>query len=85
MSDTTATVRLFAALRDAAGTGEVSVPAPTTLPALLALLAGTYGERFAARLEIAAVMLDGLPVDRSAEVTVPAGSEVALLPPFAGG
>lgn len=84
-SDGTATVRLFAALRDAAGTGEVTVAAPAPLDRVLAELCDRLGERFAARLELAAVMVDGIPVDRSGDQVVGVGAEVALLPPFAGG
>jgi molybdopterin converting factor small subunit len=85
MVDGNASVRLFAALRDAAGTGQVDVPAPVPLPQLLADLETAFGERFATRLAIAAVMVDGDPVARDADVVVSPGSEVALLPPFAGG
>ena len=79
------TVKLFAALRDAAGTGEVLVAAPTTLPTLLQELSERFGQRFADRLGVAAVMVDGMPTDPESERPVPAGAEVALLPPFAGG
>jgi molybdopterin synthase sulfur carrier subunit len=81
----TATVRLFAALRDAAGTDLVEVAAPASLSVVLADLAARLGSRFAERLPLAAVVLDGTPVDREADVVVPPGAEVALLPPFAGG
>lgn len=84
-AESTATVHLFAALRDAAGTGRTTVPAPTPLPRLLADLDARFGPRFAERRAIAAVMIDGEPVDREADVQVGAGQEVALLPPFAGG
>ncbi len=79
------TVRLFAALRDAAGTGEIVVDAPVELSVLLDDLCSTLGERFATRLPLAAVMIDGIPVPREGVVMVAAGVEVALLPPFAGG
>lgn len=85
MVDANATVRLFAALRDAAGTGSVQVPAPVALSALLQDLQSRFGDRFAARLAIAAVMVDGSPVDPASGVEVRPGQEVALLPPFAGG
>ncbi|MEE8600580.1 MoaD/ThiS family protein [Euzebya tangerina] len=80
-----ATVKLFAALRDAADTAEVTVPAPASLADVLIALEGRFGERFAARLEIAAVMVDGVPVDNPTEVSIAPGAEIALLPPFAGG
>lgn len=85
MVDAYATVHLFAALRDAAGTGEVTVTAPLPLTRLLADLETRFGERFAARMAIAAVMVDGVPVDRTADLLITVGQEVALLPPFAGG
>lgn len=86
MSDqATATVRFFAALRDAAGTSQCDVGAPVQLPVMLADLTERFGERFAARVQIAAVMVDGTPVDRNGDILIPAGAEVALLPPFAGG
>jgi molybdopterin converting factor small subunit len=59
-SQGTATVRLFAALRDAAGPGEVTVAAPAPLDRILADLCDRFGQRFAARLELAAVMVDGV-------------------------
>ncbi len=80
-----ATVVLFAALRDAADTAAVEVDAPVRLDVLLGDLADRFGPRFAERSRIAAVMVDGTPVDRDEDVTIPAGAEVALLPPFAGG
>jgi molybdopterin converting factor small subunit len=82
----TATVRLFAALRDAAGTDVVEVGAPVPLVELLADLEGRFGRRFAERLALAAAMVDGTPADKAdGDAVVPAGAEVALLPPFAGG
>ncbi|CAN5474252.1 hypothetical protein BH23ACT9_BH23ACT9_02130 [soil metagenome] len=85
MVDANATVKLFAALRDAAGTGTVTVAAPVPLQTLLGDLCARFGGRFADRLAIAAVMVDGNPVDRGADLWVGPGAEVALLPPFAGG
>lgn len=84
-ADQQATVMLFAALRDAAGTGQVVVDAPVGLAELLADLATRFGEPFSHRVTIAAIMVDGNAVDRDEAVTIPPGAEVALLPPFAGG
>lgn len=84
-SDGTATVKLFAALRDSAGANEITIDAPVALPALLADLTSRFGQRFADRLSIAAVMVNGDPVPRDSQTVVPVGAEVALLPPFAGG
>lgn len=84
-SDGTATVKLFAALRDSAGTPEVTIDAPVALSALLADLTVRFGRHFGERLSIAAVMVNGDPVPRDSDTLVPADAEVALLPPFAGG
>lgn len=77
-------VRLFAALRDAAGTGRTTSDAPT-LTALLDELRERYGSRFAARLTVATVVLDGEPTDPSHDRPLDDVGEVALLPPFSGG
>jgi len=76
-------IRLFAALRDAAGTAEVELP-PAELGDLLDELGERFGARFTAVLGHASVMVDGRRLaDRGAKV--PDGSELALLPPFSGG
>lgn len=85
MPDAQVTVKLFAALRDAAGVGEVHVPAPTDVAAIRRDLSERFGQKFADRLQIAAVMVDGQPVAPDSTTPVAAGAEVALLPPFAGG
>jgi sulfur-carrier protein len=76
-------VRLFAALREAAGVAEVEV-APGTLGSVLADLRGRFGERFGAVLGYASVLVDG---ERRSDPAspVPDGAELALLPPFSGG
>ena len=50
-------VRMFAALREAAGTGEAEID-PGPLPDVLAALCSAYGEPFATRLAICTVLLD---------------------------
>lgn len=79
------TVLLFAALRDAAGTGSVDLPAPTTVGEVTAELVATFGSDFARRLQAAAVMVDGVPAPNEPDHVLHPGAEVALLPPFAGG
>lgn len=76
-------VRLFAALREAAGVTEVQVP-PGTLGGLLAELRDRFGERFTAVLAYSSVLVDG---ERRSDPAgpVPDGAEVALLPPYSGG
>lgn len=76
-------IRMFAALREAAGTAEVELP-PGTLGELLDTLRGRYGERFAAVLGYSSVLVDTERRDDPA-LPVPDGAEVALLPPFSGG
>jgi molybdopterin synthase sulfur carrier subunit len=76
-------VRLFAALRDAAGTSEVQL-APAPLGELLDLLRARFGARFTEVLGYASVMVDGeRRTDPAGQVAD--GAEVALLPPFSGG
>lgn len=78
------TVRLFAALRDAAGTAEVQA-APGTVPAIVADLCDRFGEPFATRVRVASGMLDGQRVALDEPHDAPDGAELALLPPFSGG
>ncbi len=77
-------VRLFAALREAAGVGEVAVD-PALLPTLLDGLRDRFGDLFTRRLSQASVLVDGRRLQQDAAVEVPDGAEVALLPPFSGG
>lgn len=78
------TVRMFAALREAAGETSVEVPAGTVAEVLDAVRA-RYGEGFTNRLALATVLVDGDVVAHDAATPVPDGAEVALLPPFSGG
>lgn len=77
-------VRLFAALRAAAGTTHVTSAAPD-VPTLLAELRERFGEPFAGRLGVATVIVDGQPVDPAETVPLTDAREVVLLPPFSGG
>ena len=77
-------VRLFAALREAAGTDVVEV-APAPLAELLAALSERFGEPFSTRLEVASVLVDGDPTPKGADDALRDGAEVALLPPVSGG
>lgn len=79
------TVRLFAALRDAAGSSRVEVAA-TTVAGMLAELATRHGDVMARRLQVATVVVDGdqvAPDDTSVDLA--AADEVVIMPPFAGG
>jgi sulfur-carrier protein len=76
-------IRLFAALREAAGVPEVEASA-APLGAILDDLADRFGDRFAAVLGYSSVLVNGERwPDRNAPV--PDGAELALLPPFSGG
>lgn len=78
------TVRMFAALREAAGESSTQVD-PGTVAEILDTVRARYGEPFASRLAVATVLLDGDAVAHDAATPVPDGGELALLPPFSGG
>lgn len=77
-------VRLFAALRDAAGVAHVDVEAGPVVD-LLAGLRERFGEPFTSRLARSKVVLGDEEVAATSTRPVPDGAEVALLPPFSGG
>lgn len=79
-------VRLFASLRDAAGSAEVEAQAGP-LTDVLDDLRRRYGEPFSARLAVSSILVDGDAVSGAAvaAVDVADGSEVVLLPPVSGG
>lgn len=80
----TVRVRMFAALREAAGAGETTA-APGRLPDVLDALRARHDRRFTEILAISTVLVDGRPTPRDAAVEVPDGAELALLPPVSGG
>lgn len=77
-------IRLFAALREAAGASETLVQADR-LSHLLDVLRARYGEPFASRLSRASILVDGEPVSHEEDVSLRGVDEVVLLPPFSGG
>jgi molybdopterin synthase sulfur carrier subunit len=85
MMDGTVTVRYFAGARAAAGVSEESVDAAgRPVSELLERLAARHGDRLAAVLAVASILVDGVTAhDR--EQRLPAGAVVDVLPPFAGG
>ena len=75
-------LRLFAAAREAAGTGRTDIEG-ATVAEVLATASATFGPAFAAVLPTCRVLVNGEPAgDTSA---VHEGDEVAVLPPVSGG
>ena len=77
-----ATLRLFASIREAAGTGRAEFDA-ATVGELIDKAAARFGPDFVALLPICRVWVNGEASD-TAEPLRP-GDEVALLPPVSGG
>jgi sulfur-carrier protein len=77
-----ATLLLFAAAREAAGTRSLQLPGATVGDVLDAAVA-QCGDHLAKVIAHSKVWLDGDETDRSAAVTD--RSEVAVLPPVSGG
>jgi sulfur-carrier protein len=76
------TVRLFAALRELAGSSRVEAEGATVAEVVQALSA-RYGERFEGIARMGSVVVDGERADPATPLTE--GQEVALLPPVSGG
>ncbi len=77
-----ATVRLFAAARDAAGIGRDEIPGGTVAEVLEAART-RYGRRFDEVLATSRVWVNGEPVGDSSPVGP--NDELAVLPPVSGG
>lgn len=77
-----AVLLLFAAAKDAAGTGRDLVNG-STVGAVLEEATSRYGTRFAAVLSGSRVWKNGEPADR--DTPLADGDEVAILPPVSGG
>jgi MoaD family protein len=75
-------VRLFAALRDLAGSSRVEAEGATVAEVVDALCA-RYGERFERVARVGSVVVDGERADPSTRLG--GGEEIALLPPVSGG
>lgn len=80
------TVRFWAAARDAAGTTEEPYP-PGTLASIVDLAGQRHGDRLRTVLARCSYLVDGRPVGRRdhRSIDVAPGSELEVLPPFAGG
>lgn len=77
-----ASLRLFAAARDAAGTARADVPG-ATVDEVLAEAGLRFGAGFAEVVANSRVWLNGDPAEGPETVTE--GDEVAVLPPVSGG
>lgn len=77
-----ATIRLFANLRETAGTGKLELDVATVGEAL-DLLSAQYGERFDRGLARARVWKNGDPAEP--EMAVDDSDEIAIIPPVSGG
>lgn len=75
-------VRLFAALRELAGSPQVEAEGRTAGD-VVDILSSRYGERFAQIAAVGSLVVNGERAARSTPLT--AGDEVALLPPVSGG
>ena len=76
-------VRLFASLREQAGTAEVTDVTGRTVDEIADVLAARFGERFAAVAAVSSFVVNGERATRSTAVAD--GDEVAILPPVSGG
>lgn len=77
-----AKLRLFANLREAAGTARAELPG-ATVGEVLDAASAAYGSDFAAGLSVANVWVNGESADRTTPVA--AADEVAIIPPVSGG
>ena len=77
-----ATLRLFAAAREAAGTGHAEFDV-ATVGEMLVQAEAAYGPGFRAVLQNCRVWLNGDPAEP--HMAVRSGDEVAVLPPVSGG
>lgn len=75
-------LRLFASIREAAGTGSTEF-AGATVGDIIDAACAAYGEHFTALVGTCAMWINGEPAERTDAVS--AGDEVALLPPVSGG
>jgi sulfur-carrier protein len=77
-----ARLRLFANLRELAGTASVEMPG-SSVDEVLSSAVDAFGDEFGRALETAQIWVDGSRVEGERPVT--ADSEVALIPPVSGG
>jgi molybdopterin converting factor small subunit len=78
------TLRLFAQLREAAGTGRVDVDAGD-VAGVLEEAVRRFGPGFAAGLHSASIWVDGEPLEGGWADPLSPHAEVAVIPPVSGG
>jgi MoaD family protein len=76
-------VRLFAVLREQAGTAEVTDISGKSVGELADVLAARFGDRFASVAAVSSFVVNGERANRSTAVAE--GDELAILPPVSGG
>ena len=83
----TVRMRYFAAVAEAAGVSEesVSIASGATAEQLRALLVESHSAEFARVLGVSALLAEGKRLDGAVVVPRTEGSQVDVLPPFAGG
>ena len=83
---TTVLVRYFASARAASGVEQetLQLPSGTSVSQALVVLRERHPERLPRVLDAASFLLDGIAV-RDTSRPLPDGSELDVLPPFAGG
>jgi molybdopterin converting factor small subunit len=79
---TVAIVRMFASVREAAGTGRVDLPG-STVAEVLGAASQRYGPHFVEVLATCRIWVNGDAADDATRVGP--GDEVAVLPPVSGG
>ena len=77
-----ATIRLFAAAREAAGIGRDELPGDT-VGEVLGQARDRYGDRFSAVLENCKIWVNGEPAD--SHDAIGTADELAVIPPVSGG
>jgi len=76
------TVRLFAALRELAGSSQVEAEG-ATVGEVVEALSARFGDRFAGVARVGSAVVEGERADASTPLAE--GQEMALLPPVSGG
>ena len=76
------TLRLFASIREIAGTNQLDIDARTVGQAIEFAIE-KFGSDFAAALPACRIWVNGIPVNEDDKVSD--GDEIAILPPVSGG